>query len=277
MLRVILIIVVAVVLIIGIAFVWGYWRWATRTETLRSQLASAMQSPIPATYDPHELDSLPSCVQRYLRMVLVPGQPIIRDVYLEHEGEMNMAQDKWVPFTSQQYISTRDPGFVWDARISMFPGVRVHVHDAYVDGKGLLHASVIGLITMMDQSGTGITYGEYLRWCAETAWYPTAMLPSQGASWQPLTDTSARVTFKHGSMQATLTATFGSDGLLASIRAEDRGREVNGGTTIPTPWEGRWSNYIRMNGMLVPGTGEVAWILKEGRMVYWRGRIANSE
>ncbi|MBK9184250.1 MAG: hypothetical protein IPM83_14345 [Ignavibacteria bacterium] len=276
MLRVILIIFVAAALIIGIAFVWGYWRWATRTETLRSKLYGAMQSPIPATYDPHELDSLPSCVQRYLRLVLVPGQPIIREVYLEHEGEMDMSQDKWVPFTSKQYISTREPGFIWDARIAMFPGIHVHVHDAFVDGKGLLHASVIGLITMMEQSGSAFDYGEYLRWCAESAWYPTVLLPSQGASWQPLTDTSARVTFKNGSLTATLTVTFSPDGLMSTIRAEDRGREVNG-TVVPTPWEGRWSNYIRMNGMLVPGTGEVAWILKEGRKVYWKGRIANSE
>lgn len=274
--KIILIIVVVAALIIGVAFVWGYWRWATRTESLRSKLYSTMQSPVPATYDPHELDSLPSCVQRYLRLVLVPGQPIIRDVYLEHEGEMDMSQDKWVPFTSKQYISTREPGFIWDARIAMFPGIKVHVHDAFVDGKGLLHASVIGLITMMEQSGSAFDYGEYLRWCAETAWYPTAMLPSQGAVWQPLTDTSARVTFRNGSLTATLTVTFSPDGLMSSIRAEDRGREVNG-QTIPTPWEGRWSNYIRMNGMLVPSTGEVAWILKEGRMVYWRGRIANSE
>ena len=66
------------------------------------------------------------------------------------------------------------------------------------------------------------------------------------------------------------------DGLMSSIRAKDRGREVNG-TVVPTPWEGRWKNYIRMNGMLVPGEGEVAWILEEGRKVYWRGGIANGE
>ncbi|MBK7577928.1 MAG: hypothetical protein IPI24_10915 [Ignavibacteria bacterium] len=276
MLKIIISIVVVAALIIGIVYAWGYYRWATRTESLRSKLYGTMQSPIPATYDPHELDSLPSCVQRYLRLVLVPGQPIIREVYLEHKGKMDMSQDKWVPFTSKQYISTREPGFIWDARIAMFPGIKAHVHDAFVDGKGLLHASVIGLITMMEQSGSAFDYGEYLRWCAESAWYPTVLLPSQGASWQPLTDTSARVTFKNGSLTATLTVTFSPDGLMSTIRAEDRGREVNG-TVVPTPWEGRWSNYIRMNGMLVPGTGEVAWILKEGRKVYWKGRIANSE
>ncbi|MBK6292262.1 MAG: hypothetical protein IPF59_11045 [Ignavibacteria bacterium] len=276
MLKIIISIVVVAALIIGIVYAWGYYRWATRTESLRSKLYGTMQSPIPATYDPHELDSLPSCVQRYLRLVLVPGQPIIREVYLEHEGEMDMSQDKWVPFTSKQYISTREPGFIWDARIAMFPGIKAHVHDAFVDGKGLLHASVIGLITMMEQSGSAFDYGEYLRWCAESAWYPTVLLPSQGALWQPLTDTSARVTFKSGSFTATLTVTFSPDGLMSTIRAEDRGREVNS-QTIPTPWEGRWSNYIRMNGMLVPGTGEVAWILEEGRKVYWKGRIANSE
>lgn len=277
MLKIFVVIILALLLIIGVVYVWGYVAWQNRSASLRELLSRSMERASPSTFDPRELEGLPHCVQRYLYAALVPGQSIVQELYLEHVGEMNMSADgdKWFAFTSQQNITTQTPGFVWDARIAMFPGVRVHVHDALVDGKGLLRASIVGLITTMERDGASITYGEYLRWCAESAWYPTAMLPSQGAIWEPLTTNSARVTFVRGHQRATLTAVFGANGLLESIRAEDRGREVNG-TTIPTPWEGRWKNYIRMNGMMVPSEGEVAWILPEGRKVYWRGRIVNS-
>ncbi|MCU0933983.1 MAG: hypothetical protein MUE86_05990, partial [Thiobacillaceae bacterium] len=53
---------------------------------------------------------------------------------------------------------------------------------------------------------------------------------------------------------------------------EDRGRAV-GDQVIPTPWEGRMSNYQRRHGLLIPVDGEVAWLTPEGRLPYWRGTI----
>jgi hypothetical protein len=57
-------------------------------------------------------------------------------------------------------------------------------------------------------------------------------------------------------------------------RAEARARTADG-KTIPTPWEGRWSNYELRSGMLIPLEGEVAWVFPEGPKPYWRGRITS--
>jgi len=65
---------------------------------------------------------------------------------------------------------------------------------------------------------------------------------------------------------------FGADGLIDSIRADDRGRAI-GDWLVPTPWEGRLSNYQRRNGLLFPLDGEVAWITAAGRLPYSRGSI----
>jgi len=56
------------------------------------------------------------------------------------------------------------------------------------------------------------------------------------------------------------------------MRAEARGRMV-GKVTTTAPWEGRWSDYQVCDGMTVPMTGEVAWLLPDGRKPYWRGSI----
>ena len=73
---------------------------------------------------------------------------------------------------------------------------------------------------------------------------------------------------------ATVEFRFGPDGLPASIFAPDRARAV-GSANVPTPWEGTWSAFGPRNGMRVPSAGEVAWLLPEGRLPYWRGRVVS--
>jgi hypothetical protein len=61
------------------------------------------------------------------------------------------------------------PGFDWDGRIQMLPAVPVHVHDAYVAGEGVLHASLLGAITLANLRGGGeIAQGELMRFLAES-------------------------------------------------------------------------------------------------------------
>jgi len=69
-----------------------------------------------------------------------------------------------------------------------------------------------------------------------------------------------------------MTFRFDSEGLMKSGRAEARGRTV-AGKIVPTPWEGRWSNYQTQGGMKVSMRGEVAWLLSERDKPYWRGTI----
>ena len=111
-----------------------------------------------------------------------------------------------------------------------------------------------------------------MRFFAEAAWYPTALLPSQGVQWESVDDASARATLKDGQTTLTMLFRFAENGLIESVRAEARGRIV-AGAVIPTPWEGRWSNYERHDGMRIPIEGEVMWMLPEGPKPYWRGRI----
>ena len=59
---------------------------------------------------------------------------------------------------------------------------------------------------------------------------------------------------------------------MQSVRAEARERLL-GATAVPTPWEGRWTDYRQHDGMRIPYTGEVAWLLPQGRQPYWRGTI----
>ena len=261
---------------VALAF-YGATRWARRTRAALGRLEAARTPPSRPRYDMHELDGLPAPVQRYFRSVLREGQPIVAAVTLEHTGAFNMslAGNRWKPFTSLQRVVTSRPGFVWNARIAILPGLPVYVHDGYIASTGILHAAVLGLFTVAELRGHGtIAQGELMRYLAEAAWYPTALLPSEGVHWEVVDDSAAKATLADGEITVTLTFRFDTAGLIESVRSEARGRTV-GDAIVMTPWEGRWSNYQERDGMRVPLTGEVAWLLPEGRMSYWRGSVSS--
>lgn len=267
--------VLALIVVAVAAIVYGRWRWAGLTTELVARLEAA-RVPIPAAhFDARELAALPEPVQRYFRLALTPGMPMVSAASVEHSGTFNLGEtrDKWTSFRSTQRVITRRPGFVWDGRMAILPGINVQVHDAYVAGEGILHPAIAGLVTLIKLRGPGeVAQGELMRFLAEAAWYPTALLPSQGVTWEALDAHRANATLTDGPVSVTLRFTFGADGLIESVRADARGRTV-GGKIIPTPWEGRWTNYRLHDGMRVPMSGEVAWLLPEGRKPYWRGTI----
>lgn len=267
--------------VVGLAGL-GATRWRNRTQALLSRL-DATRAPItPAHYHAdRELAGLPPPVQRFFRTALTDGQPIVAAAHITHQGSFNLAAegpDRWRPFSSTQQVVTRRPGFVWAGRVTAMPGLVVNVHDAYIAGEGLLHPAVMGLLSLGHQRGTdpapgGLAEGEFMRYLAEAAWYPTALLPSQGVCWTATDDHSARATVADGAVSVTLLMHFDPHtGLIDRVRAEARGRTL-GKQVVMTPWEGRWAHHTQRDGMLVPGSGEVAWLTPQGRRVYWRGTV----
>jgi hypothetical protein len=275
--------VLAVLVAVGVAAVAGLsrigaTRWAEATATLHRQLDAAQVAPAAGRpfHAARDLDGLPPPVQRYLRAALPDGQRRVRSMDMAQTGTMDFGErtPRWLPFHATERATTDRPGFVWDAAVTMLPGVVVRVHDAYVAGEGRLHPAVFGLFSLADARDTGgeLAQGELLRFLAEAPWYPTALLPGPNLRWEPVDERSARVTLRDGATAVTMTFRFGDDAMVDSVRAEARGRMVDG-RSVPTVWEGRWSDYAVRDGMRVPLAGEVAWRLPEGLKSYWRGRV----
>jgi len=228
----------------------------------------------PQTVDFRELAGLPAPVERYFRAVLEDGRPMVTGVRVGHAGTFNMgegAEDDWKPFTSDQVVVAQRPGFDRNGRVRMAPGLPVRVHDAHASGEGVLHASLLGLFSVADMRGTReVAEGEPMRFFAEAAWYPTALLPGQGARWEAAGDRSARATPTEGGISLAMLFAFGERGPIETVGAEARGRAV-GDRIVPTPRRGRFWGHEERGGMPVPLNGEVAWSPPEGEKPYWRG------
>jgi hypothetical protein len=272
----------ALVVAAAALFVYGNWRWTVDTRLLMYRLDAGRFSKqqrglAPARYSERELIGLPTPVQRYFRAVLKDGQPIIAAATFELAGTLNMSPtgEQWKSFTSKQRAITGHPGFLWDARIAMRPGLTVRVVDSYIAGEGLLHAAILGLFNVANIHGTGeIARGELMRYFAEMPWYPTALLPSQGVRWEAVDHTSAHATIVDGPFTLKLLFRFNSADLIESFWAKARGSMVDK-KLVMAPWEGHWSDYQMRDGMKVPLTGEVAWMRPEGRKSYFQGTVTS--
>lgn len=273
--EIILFSILGLTVIFTVSLMYGRHKWQAATKEMRADL-EATRLPIESEkYCPDDLIGLPAVVQRYFRTVLKDGQSMISSVSLEHIGTFNMSEtgEQWKPFTSTQRVIIQRSGFDWEGRIEMMPGLAVRVHDAYIAGEGILHAAIFGLVSLVNLRGThDLAQGELMRFFAEAAWYPTALLPSQRVRWEAVNDTTANATLNDNGITVTLQFRFNEKGLIESIRAEARGRTI-ACAVIPTPWECRLKNYAIKDGLLIPLEGEVAWILPEGPKLYWRGRI----
>lgn len=253
----------------------GGWRWSQASGRLVTSLTAATVTRAVAHFHAADIADLPDPVRRYFQLALTDGQPIIRNVELSMRGTFNMslAAAQWKPFAAVQHVATNRPGFVWDARITMFPGVPVRVTDSYIGGQGKLHPALLGLFPVGDLEGDGeIAKGELMRWFAETVWYPTALLPSQGVIWAAVDATSARATMTDEPLTLTLLFRFGADGLIASVHADARSATLDG-VAVMLPWECRLSDYQTRDGMRVPLTGEVSYVTPQGERPYFRGTI----
>ena len=262
---------VLIIVCIGIAAVYGSYRWQSGTDRLRAKLTGGRQTIEPKIYDQKEIEGLPDPVQRFFRTVLKDGQPIVAVVKLSQQGQFNLneTENKWSPFTATQLVITQRPGFDWDARIQMAPGVNAFVHDTYFLGEGSLHASLLGLFTVAKMPSTPESnLGELLRFFAEALWYPTALLPSQGVRWEAINDTSARATLTDGATTVSAVFQFNAEGTIDTFRTEARYRDK----LTAMPWGGRFWEYSVRNGMLIPLEGEVGWEYPEGTRLYFKGR-----
>jgi len=272
--RVVLLVIGALAAVLVFAAMAGAWRWRAATTQWAERLD---QRPATGVVSFAGFDSLPAPVARYLRTALLEGQTRHRFAELHQEGQFLVKPpDGWRPFTATHRLTTEPPAFLWDAAISMGPGLAMRVRDRFLDGQGSMHGALLGLVTVVRVEGTpDIAAGALHRWLAEAPWCPVALLPTEGLRWSAIDDSSSRATLTVGRTTVSADFHFGADGLIHRVFVSARMRDVNG-RGVPTPWEGRFRDYTEMAGMRIPAGGDVGWILDGAWQPYFRGTIVRA-
>jgi hypothetical protein len=171
-------------------------------------------------------------------------------------------------FTARQTTRHDAPGFLWRAAIGP-----IVVADYFVAGTGGLEVKLLGAFPIARAvGGTAANQAEALRYLAELPWCPDAILLNRALDWTAVDANTIKVATGVGAARGEVTFTLDDEGLIARASAPSRAYAEHGRTTA-RPWRGRFWDYQRVGGHLIPIQGEVAWGLDAGDFVYWRGRI----
>ncbi len=270
---------VIIVVVLLAAFYLGFIkrggsRWSRHVSSLVGEVVSGAEA-LERTVDLSETEGLPPPVKRYFHRVLNDGLPVISQAYLVQKGGFRTKPEasSWAALSARQAFSAEPRAFVWDAKITMAPGLSVRVCDAYRNGSGAMKAALFSLVPLVDAAGfREIDEAALMRYLAEAAWFPTALLPGRGVVWEAIDEHRAKATVTDAGHTVSLEFSFDDEGEIVSVYSADRFREVNG-SFVATPWEGRFSDYTDVNGYRVPTEAEVAWHLPEGTFIYWKATI----
>ena len=202
------------------------------------------------------------------------GASIVR---LKQIGRMKSKLDaaSWLSFSATQTISTRVCAFDWRARFG--PLGAVSVRDALVDGEGRLDVTALGFIPLSSAARSpALTRGELMRYLAELAFAPDAILHNANLRWREDGQDALAVRVGTGDTESEVVLSLDSDGRIAGTYAPDRPRSTTA-PFLPTPWRGRFSDYRWHDKRWLPFAGEVSWEVEGKEIVYWQGRIEHWE
>jgi uncharacterized protein DUF6920 len=178
---------------------------------------------------------------------------------------------RWLSFSARQTIATRACAFEWRARAG--PLGMVSVCDALKDGEGRLDVLALGIVPISRAEPTSaLVRGELMRYLAELAWAPDAILLNTELRWREEGPDKLAVSAGSGDAAAEIVLTLDGQGRIAGAFAPDRPRSATA-PHLPTPWRGRFADFRRHDTMWLPFAGEVGWEIDGVEELYWQGRM----
>jgi hypothetical protein len=226
-----------------------------------------------AEWLPTSREALPKAVQRYFAFALPPSTRRIARAHIDWSGKMRLKRGgRALSFTAQQEVVVSPREFVWNAKMSVFPGVHIHVRDGYEGGRGTTTARLAGIFPLVEQRGTPETAESALqRFLGESIWFPTALLPSAGVVWKEVDAHCATATLYDRGNRTSLDFHFNDRGEIVACSAF-RWRDV-GTRSALTLWHTRMWNYQAVDGIMIPCSADAQWFLPDGPLTYWHGTI----
>ena len=174
-------------------------------------------------------------------------------------------------FQARQTMAIKATEFSWRARCG--PLGSISVIDYLGDGSFGVKVRLLGLIPLATLIDTpSVAKGETMRYLAELAWAPDAILHNSSLRWRVIDGETFAVTSPARAPGSEVILHLSSDGLIASIDASDRPR-IEGKAVVERPWRGVFSDYRVFAGRTVPAHGEVSWLLPAGAFKTWEGDI----
>lgn len=193
-------------------------------------------------------------------------------VMLSQTGFMRNSVDNHpIRFTAKETIRLGVTEFQWTAGCE--PLNLLTVKDELHGEQGRLSLLAFGAVPLLPAiAGLEATRGETMRYLAELPWAPDAILHNRELSWHALDSRTFLVSAGKGALYSRVVLKLGDEGLVSAVLAEGRPRR-EGRRFVERSWRGRFSAYQERQGRVVPGRGEVGWVVDGSGFDSWVGEL----
>ena len=223
--------------------------------------------------DLDKIEKLPKPVKKWLRLHDIKHQHPIDKAYMTQDIKMRLGQDKpWMKATAKQYVTTKEPGFIWKVLVKMMPGVHISGRDKYIYGQGEMLIKIMSFLKVVDAKGLEMDQGTLLRYLAEICWVPTAGL-NDYITWEDIDDHHARAIMSYKDITADGIFEFNDEGHMISFEALRYG-EFDGIYQLK-PWRIEMKNVKDFSGFKLPTEGKVIWKLEDGDYHWYQFIVTN--
>jgi hypothetical protein len=164
-------------------------------------------------FTPQMTEGLPEPARRYLLHAIAPGTPLAASVRLGMRGSIRLdPRGEPLPMTSEEVLAPPH-GYVWKARVGKGM-LRFGGFDAYAEGAAEMRWWMAGIIPIVRARGHDLARAAEGRLLGEAVFLPSVLLPSAGARWEAVDDSTARVRLRSAIEEVVLTLEVDSDGAL---------------------------------------------------------------
>ncbi len=145
----------------------------------------------------------------------------------------------------------------------------------------LHHGTPAGSVSLFDKvrlaestPSPALLKGELMRYLAELAWAPDAIIANRLLRWEILESDRIAVSASIGAVSGRVTAMLDERGCIGQIDADDRPR-MEGDEFVERGWRGRFGDYRPVSGRLIPHHAEVSWRIDGIFEPVWIGKLTS--
>ncbi|MBD3214895.1 MAG: hypothetical protein GF311_19945 [Candidatus Lokiarchaeota archaeon] len=219
------------------------------------------------------LENVPPIIQNYLKKINILDKQEIKRVRFKQRGKFKFGPNsKWKAYTAEQYINTENLSFLWYAKIRMMPLINFHVIDDFICGKGELKAKVCNLITVVDEMGSNLDEGEFLRFLGEMFWYPSFFL-DRHITLKSIDNRTIQARLNLEDLDVSGKFLFDDSNLIREFTT-NRYYTKKGRDSLEK-WHGYLEDYKEFDGIRIPSKFKVCWDLDDGEYCYIKGKVVD--
>jgi hypothetical protein len=234
----------------------GAWRWADHNADNRAWTRLALHQPSePRLFDPSMVDGLPDPARRFFRFAIRPETPLYTVAEITMEGEFGLgskAEQNYLPMHAEQILAAPH-GFVWKLHAGNRL-VRISGSDVAQNANSWSRFWLLGIVPVARTGGSAdhirSAFGRYI--AEAVLWTPAALLPSQYVQWDPIDNSTVRVTVTHMELEQAVDLSVDSNGKLSKIVFQ-RWSDANALKAFQLqPFGGYLSEYRDFDGFCLP-------------------------